>query len=214
VQKRVLTRRERVFRGLVLSSRELPDFSSDAASSLLAEEVLAGRLTLEKWDSQVVAWINKVNFAAKHCPEFGIAPIDDAGKKMLIEELCLGATSYREIRDKSPWKTLHGWLSREQEAAMESLLPDTVSLPRKKYPAKIFYTEDGEAVVAATVQELYDCPGTRLRICGGKIPLVVEIQSPARRTVQRTNDLDAFWKTSYEGVKKELKGRYPKHEWR
>jgi len=214
VQKRVLTRRERVFRGLVLSSRELPDFSSDAASSLLAEEVIAGRLTLEKWDSQVVAWINKVNFAAKHCPEFGIAPIDDAGKKMLIEELCLGATSYREIRDKSPWKTLHGWLSREQEAAMESLLPDTVSLPRKKHPAKIFYTEDGEAVVAATVQELYDCPGTRLRICGGKIPLVVEIQSPARRTVQRTNDLDAFWKTSYEGVKKELKGRYPKHEWR
>lgn len=213
-QKRVLTRRERVFRGLVLSSRELPDVASDAASRLLADEVLAGRLVLEKWDAQVEAWINKVNFAAKHCPELGIATLDDDGRRMLVEELCLGATSYRDVREKSVWKTLRGWLSQEQEMAMDSLLPDSVSLPRKRHPAKIVYTADCEAVIGATVQELYDCPGERLRICGGNVPLIVEVQSPARRTVQRTADLDAFWKTSYEHVKKDLKGRYPKHEWR
>ena len=213
-QKRVLTRRERVFRGLVLSSRELPDIASDAASRMLADEVLAGRIVLEKWDAQVEAWINKVNFAAKHCPELGIATLDDDGRRMLVEELCLGATSYRDIREKSVWKTLRGWLSQEQEMAMDSLLPDSVSLPRKRHPAKIVYTADCEAVIGATVQELYDCPGERLRICGGNVPLIVEVQSPARRTVQRTADLDAFWKTSYEHVKKDLKGRYPKHEWR
>ena len=213
-QKRVLTRRERVFRGLVLSSRELPDIASDAASRMLADEVLAGRLVLEKWDAQVEAWINKVNFAAKHCPELGIATLDDDGRRMLVEELCLGATAYRDIREKSVWKTLRGWLSQEQEMAMDSLLPDSVSLPRKRHPAKIVYTADCEAVIGATVQELYDCPGERLRICGGNVPLIVEVQSPARRTVQRTADLDAFWKTSYEHVKKDLKGRYPKHEWR
>lgn len=213
-QKRVLTRRERVFRGLVLSSRELPDIASDAASRMLADEVIAGRLVLEKWDAQVEAWINKVNFAAKHCPELGIATLDDDGRRMLVEELCLGATSYRDIREKSVWKTLRGWLSQEQEMAMDSLLPDSVSLPRKRHPAKIVYTANCEAVIGATVQELYDCPGERLRICGGNVPLIVEVQSPARRTVQRTADLDAFWKTSYEHVKKDLKGRYPKHEWR
>ena len=213
-QKRVLTRRERVFRGLVLSSRELPDIASDAASRMLADEVLAGRIVLEKWDAQVEAWINKVNFAAKHCPELGIATLDDDGRRMLVEELCLGATSYRDIREKSVWKTLRGWLSQEQEMAMDSLLPDSVSLPCKRHPAKIVYTADCEAVIGATVQELYDCPGERLRICGGNVPLIVEVQSPARRTVQRTADLDAFWKTSYEHVKKDLKGRYPKHEWR
>ena len=213
-QKRVLTRRERVFRGLVLSSRELADVSGDAASRLLADEVIAGRLVLEKWDGQVEAWINKVNFAAKHCPELGIATLDDEGRRMLIEEICLGATAYKDIREKSVWKTLRGWLSQEQAMAMDALLPDSVSLPRKRHPAKIIYTEDCEAVVGATVQELYDCPGERLRICGGTVPLIVEVQSPARRTFQRTADLDAFWKTSYEHVKKELKGRYPKHEWR
>ena len=133
---------------------------------------------------------------------------------MLIEEICLGATAYKDIREKSVWKTLRGWLSQEQAMAMDALLPDSVSLPRKRHPAKIVYTEDCEAVVGATVQELYDCPGERLRICGGTVPLIVEVQSPARRTFQRTADLDAFWKTSYEHVKKELKGRYPKHEWR
>lgn len=213
-QKRVLTRRERVFRGLVLSSRELADVSGDAASRLLADEVIAGRLVLEKWDGQVEAWINKVNFAAKHCPDLGIATLDEEGRRMLIEEICLGATAYKDIREKSVWKTLRGWLSQEQAMAMDALLPDSVSLPRKRHPAKIVYTEDCEAVVGATVQELYDCPGERLRICGGTVPLIVEVQSPARRTFQRTADLDAFWKTSYEHVKKELKGRYPKHEWR
>ena len=74
--------------------------------------------------------------------------------------------------------------------------------------------EDGQAEVEATVQELYDFPGSKLRVCLGKVPLVVCIQSPARRTQQRTTDRDAFWKGSYEGVKKELRGRYPKHEWR
>lgn len=214
MQKRVLTRRERVFRGLVLGSRELPDVASDAASRLLADEVIAGRLVLEKWDGQVEAWINKVNFAAKHCPELGIAMLDDEGRRMLIEEICLGATAYKDIREKSVWKTLRGWLSQEQELAMEALLPDSVSLPRKRHPAKIAYTKDCEAVISATVQELYDCPGERLKICGGNVSLIIEVQSPARRTVQRTADLDAFWKTSYEHVKKDLKGRYPKHEWR
>lgn len=213
-QKRVITKTERVFRGLVLESKETPNVVCDAAAGLLANEVLAGRLKLEAWDARVEAWINKVNFAAKYLPELAIAPIDDEARKMMIEEICFGAMSYKDIREKSPWKTLHSWLSREQQMAMENLLPDTITLPRKKHPAKIIYTDDCEAVIGATVQELYDCPGTRLRICNQKVPLVIEVQSPARRTFQRTSDLDAFWKTSYEGVKKELKGRYPKHEWR
>ncbi|MCR5183950.1 MAG: ATP-dependent helicase HrpB [Opitutales bacterium] len=213
-QKRVIVKSEKVFRGLVLDSKETPDVVCDAAAGLLAKEVLAGHLKLEAWDERVEAWINKVNFAAKYLPELGIAPIDGEARQMMIEEICFGATSYKEIREKSPWKTLHSWLSREQAMAMEKMLPDSLSLPRKKHPAKIVYTENCEAVLAATVQELYDCPGTLLRICNRKVPLLIEVQSPAHRTFQRTRDLDAFWKTSYEGVKKELRGRYPKHEWR
>ncbi len=213
-QRRVVTRVERRFRDLVLEAKERDDASSDAASRLLAEEVAAGRLELEKWDAPVDAWIRRVNFLSKHCPELGIPPFDDAARRMVIEEVCAGAVAYRDIRERPVFGVVRGWLSHEQAMALESYCPEKIVLPRKKHPARIEYTEDGQAEIEATVQELYDFPGSKLRVCLGKVPMVVCIQSPARRTQQRTTDLDAFWKGSYEGVKKELRGRYPKHEWR
>jgi len=213
-QRRVVTRVERRFRDLVLEAKERDDAPSDAASRLLAEEVAAGRLELEKWDAPVDAWIRRVNFLSKHCPELGIPPFDEAARRMVIEEVCAGAVSYRDIRDRPVFGVVRGWLTHEQAMALESYCPEKIVLPRKKHPARIEYTVDGQAEVEATVQELYDFPGSKLRVCLGKVPMVVCIQSPARRTQQRTTDLDAFWKGSYEGVKKELRGRYPKHEWR
>jgi len=213
-QRRVVTRVERRFRDLVLETKERDDAPSDAASRILAEEVAAGRLELEKWDAPVDAWIRRVNFLAKHCPELGIPVFDDAARRMVIEEVCTGAVAYRDIRDRPVFGVVRGWLTHEQAMALETYCPDKLILPRKKHPARIEYTADGQAEIEATVQELYDFPGSKLRVCLGKVPMVICIQSPARRTQQRTTDLDAFWKGSYEGVKKELRGRYPKHEWR
>jgi len=213
-QRRVVTRVERRFRDLVLEAKERDDAPSDAASRILAEEVAAGRLELEKWDAPVDAWIRRVNFLAKHCPELGIPVFDDAARRMVIEEVCTGAVAYRDIRDRPVFGVVRGWLTHEQAMALDSYCPEKIVLPRKKHPARIEYTADGQAEIEATVQELYDFPGSKLRVCLGKVPMVICIQSPARRTQQRTTDLDAFWKGSYEGVKKELRGRYPRHEWR
>ncbi|MFM9146611.1 MAG: ATP-dependent helicase C-terminal domain-containing protein [Verrucomicrobiota bacterium] len=213
-QRRVMARTERRFRDLVLEHAERDAAPSDEASRLLAEEALAGRLQFEKWDAQVDAWIRRVNFLARHCPELGVHPFDAAARRMVIEELCAGAVSAREVRERPVLPSVRGWITHEQAMALDSYCPERIVLPRKKHPARIEYTEDGQAEIEATVQELYDFPGSRLRVCDGKVPLVVCIQSPARRTQQRTTDLDAFWKGSYEGVKKELRGRYPRHEWR
>jgi ATP-dependent helicase HrpB len=213
-QRRVVTRTERRFRDLVLEAKERDDAPSDAASRLLAAEVAAGRLELEKWDGSVDAWIRRVNFLSKHCPELGIPLFDEEARRMVIEEVCAGAVAYRDIRERPVFGVVHGWLTHEQAMALETYCPEKMILPHKKHPARIEYTADGQAEIEATVQELYDFPGSKLRVCQGKVPMVICIQSPARRTQQRTVDLDAFWKGSYEGVKKELKGRYPKHEWR
>lgn len=213
-QRRVVTRTERRFRDLVLEAKERDDAPSDAASRMLAAEVAAGRLELEKWDPSVDAWIRRVNFLSKHCPELGIPAFDEDARRMVIEEVCAGAVAYRDIRDRPVFGVVRGWLTHEQAMALDSYCPERIILPRKKHPAKIEYTEDATAEIEATVQELYDFPGSKLRVCLGKIPMIICIQSPARRTQQRTSDLDAFWKGSYEGVKKELKGRYPRHEWR
>jgi len=212
--RRVVTRVERRFRDLVLESRERDDAPSDEASRLLAAEVVAGRLALDRWDASVDAWIARANFLARHAPELAIPAFDDDARRLVIEEVCAGATSHRDIRDRPVMPSVRGWLTHEQALALDSQCPERLELPRKKHPARIAYNPDGTAEIEATVQELYDVPGSRLRVCGGRVPLVVCIQSPARRTVQRTTDLDAFWKGSYEQVRKDLRGRYPRHEWR
>jgi ATP-dependent helicase HrpB len=67
-------------------------------------------------------------------------------------------------------------------------------------------------VLAVRLQEMFGLADTP-RIAGGQVPVLLHLLSPARRPVQVTSDLSAFWQGSYHDVKKELKGRYPKHHW-
>ena len=64
------------------------------------------------------------------------------------------------------------------------------------------------------MQEFYDAEPKKLRVLAGKFPMTIELLAPNGRPVQITNDLAAFWANSYEQVKKDLRGRYPRHEWR
>lgn len=77
---------------------------------------------------------------------------------------------------------------------------------------RLNYREGDVPVLAVRVQELF---GTKNHPCvgGGKVPVLVKILSPSMRPVQTTSDLPGFWSTSYQLVKKDLKGRYPKHFW-
>ena len=67
-------------------------------------------------------------------------------------------------------------------------------------------------MLAVRLQELFGMTETPL-LANGTVPLLIHLLSPARRPVQVTQDLKSFWKTGYTEVKKELKGRYPKHFW-
>jgi ATP-dependent helicase HrpB len=214
VQKRVVRRQVRRFRDLALETRELPDPPLDAAARLLAAEVIAKRIELKNWDEAVDDYLARINFLARHAPELGFHAVDDEGRKLLVEEICLGATSAREARERPVWPAIHGWLSAEQQLALDALAPATLTLPRRKHPARLRYTPTGQCILAAKVQELYDAEPRKLQILGGKFPLTIEVLAPNGRPVQITNDLAAFWANSYEQVKKDLRGRYPRHEWR
>ncbi|MDP0494960.1 MAG: ATP-dependent helicase HrpB [Verrucomicrobiota bacterium JB024] len=211
--KRVECRRLTRFRDLVLESKEGGDPDPDTAARLLAAEIHAGRLPLKSWDGAIERWIARVNFAAAHCPELEIEPLDDEGHLMILEQICHGAASAKELREVEARPYVYDWLTGEQRAALESLVPETVELPRRRRAVTLRY-EDGRAIISSKLQDFYDVPHQELTICGGRYRLVVELLAPNGRPAQLTTDLDAFWTTSYEGVKKELRGRYPKHEWR
>ena len=212
--RRVVCRAQKRFRDLVLEQKEGADPDLDQAAGLLAGEVIAGRLNLKQWDAVVENWIQRVNFVARHCPETEVGPIDDEARQLLAEEICHGATSYKQIKDRAVLPVVQEWISPEQQYYIETYAPAEMDLPRRKRPARIRYEADGRAFLASKLQDFYDVKGEALRIANGKVPLVIELLAPNGRPAHVTDDLDGFWDGAYHHVRKDLAGRYPKHEWR
>lgn len=212
--RRVVSLKQKRFRDLVLEEKDASEPDLDQAAGLLAREVFEGRLNLKQWDADVENWIQRVNFVARHCPESEVAVIDDDARLLLIEQICHGATSYKEIKDRPVLKTVQEWISPEQQYYIETYAPVELELPRRKRPARIRYEADGRAFIASKLQDFYDVKGEALRIANGKVPLVIELLAPNGRPAHVTDDLDGFWDGAYHHVRKDLAGRYPKHEWR
>ncbi len=212
-QKRVINRRQTEFRGLILASGERGQPSEDAAAALLAAEVRRGHLELAQWDEKIDRWIARMNFAAQHCPELEIPPLDDDGRHLIIEQACVGCISAKDVRQADVWPHVKSWLSREQRAALDQLVPESFTLPRRGRPTPLRYEGD-RVVLSSRLQDFYDADPSKLNIAGGRVPLTLELLAPNGRPAQTTTNLAAFWNTSYPEIRKQLKGRYPKHEWR
>jgi ATP-dependent helicase HrpB len=102
-------------------------------------------------------------------------------------------------------------LTWEQRRALDLLAPTHVEVPTgSRVP--VDYSDPAAPVLAVRLQEMFGLAETP-RIAGGAVPLTLHLLSPARRPVQVTRDLGGFWRSSYFEVRKELRGRYPKHEW-
>ena len=166
-----------------------------------------------RWDESVETWIRRVNLLAALFPEFEVAPLMDSDRPLLIEQICLGARSFRAVRRQPVWPVLQGWLTSGTTRGSGPSLAQTVSaafrskkrlyatrrIPRRSCPARI--------------QDLYDIEGG-LTIADGRQRLKIEILAPNQRPIQVTEDLSSFWRETYPEIKPALAGRYPKHEWR
>jgi len=108
----------------------------------------------------------------------------------------------------SALKGIVGW---KQNTRLDELAPTHLTVPSGSR-IQIDYTGDGGPVMAVKLQELFGLAATPA-VVGGKSPLLLHLLSPAGRPMQVTRDLRSFWDRVYPEVKKELKGRYPKHPW-
>jgi ATP-dependent helicase HrpB len=101
-----------------------------------------------------------------------------------------------------------GW---EQRRALDALAPTHVTVPTgSRIP--VDYSDPSAPVLAVRLQELFGLAETP-SVAMGKVPLTLHLLSPARRPVQVTRDLAGFWRSSYFDVRRDLRGRYPNHEW-
>ncbi len=212
VLKRVATRQWKSFRGLELHSSMKQEVDPQQAAEMIAEEVLAGRLDLLKWDDQVEKWIARVNCLAAGCPDYGIPAIDEEARRAMVQEICLGAVCKRDLKDRPVWKVVKSWLTPVQLDMVDRQVPERIKLP-SGCNAKVRYEDGQPPVLSATIQNLYGLEESPT-VGFGLIPVVVEALAPNQRPQQKTQDMKSFWANAYPMLKKELKGRYPKHEWR
>ena len=106
---------------------------------------------------------------------------------------------------------LLGLLTGEQRHRLDVLAPTHVVVPTgSRIP--VDYSDPVAPSLSVRLQELFGLAQTP-RVGGGTVPVTLQLLSPARRPVQVTRDLAGFWRTSYFDVRKDLRGRYPKHEW-
>ena len=212
VARRVLADDVVKFRDLVISAKRREPAPTDAAASVLAEEFVSGRLPLPNWDHAVEQWILRLNLLAEWCPEFQLPRIAAEDRRHIIEQLCLGATSYKDVKDRDVKPIVKSWLSAAQRELVDTYAPERITLSNGRTP-KVTYEAASPPFVSLRIQELFGVTETP-KIAMGRAALSVHILAPSMRPVQVTQDLANFWREHYPRIKSELQRRYPKHEWR
>ena len=210
--RRVVGNRVTLYHDLVLRNEQFLPKGESATAQILAREVLAGSCPLKHWDNAIEQWIERVNFVAKAFPDLDFPGIDEAAKLLLLEQICQGATSYKEIKERAVRPVIQTWLSVTQQQSLEELAPERIKLASGR-AAKINYAGGRSPTVAARIQDLYDTP-RGLAVGKGRTPLRIQVLAPNNRPIQITEDLENFWRENYPKLKKELQRKYPKHEWR
>lgn len=209
---RVVARAERTYHDLVLGARRLDRPPEAEAAALLAAEALKGRLALRHWDEGVDQWLLRVNRLARWCPELGIPAFTDDDRALVIQQLCLGCVSLKDVRERPVLPVVKAWLSGSQRDLVERHAPERVELSNGRR-ARVTYTPDAEPFIEQRIQDLYGVSELP-RIALGRARLLVHVLAPNQRPVQVTDDLKGFWREHYPKVKQQLQRRYPKHEWR
>ncbi|MCG8527319.1 MAG: helicase, partial [Opitutales bacterium] len=208
-QKKVRKLQSKRFRGVAFFEKELMEISKDEAAIVVAQQISQGNIKLKRWNQQVESLIERINFVARHFPEYEISPIENDDRTLIIEQLIYGKTTEKELNQLEVLPAIMDWLSPEQVPMLEINAPEVIKT-NGKGKLKIRY-EDGKAILSARIQQLYDRSPV---LIGNRVPVTYELLAPNYRPVQVTDDLESFWENSYPMIKKELKGRYPRHEWR
>ncbi len=212
---RVRCERERRLGALVLERRPCPwkDVPAEAVLDALLEGLAAKGLDCLGWSERSRQLQQRLLLAHRHLGE----PWPDRSDRALIADPGAwlgpqldGLRSLEDLRGLDLEEALWSGLVGSRRPELERLLPAELAVPSGRR-ARIDYSS-GEPVLAVKLQELF---GLRCgpSVLDGRLPVSLHLLSPAGRPVQITRDLEGFWRGGYGQVRRELRGRYPKHPW-
>ncbi|MFT7090306.1 MAG: ATP-dependent helicase HrpB [Sulfitobacter sp.] len=210
---RFIAERQTLVGSLILERANLAEIPETEKVKAICDHVRKDGLTLFKTYQKFNAWRNRVQLVRQYLkPEW-----PDLRDQHLLDTLeswlgpYLGPISrlddLKKINIEKIWIDNLGF-QKQQDIAR--LVPEVMSVPSGS-KIKINYQEQ-PPVLAVKLQEMFGCERSP-SILDGKVELLIHLLSPAGRPLQVTQDLAGFWQSSYKEVKKEMKGRYPKHPW-
>jgi ATP-dependent helicase HrpB len=210
----VVTRVERHLGALDLGTTNRRAAPGPAVTALLIDQVRRSRLEALTWTEGARALQARVAYLRTHLPDDGWPDLSDDALVATLEEwlapLLAGAAGRADLEVISMMVALDVAIGLDRRRRLDRLLPNSITLAsgrslRVDYGAEM-------PTIASRAQDFY---GQREHptILDGALPVTVELHSPAGRPIQRTADLPGFWRGSWGEVRKEMAGRYPKHDW-
>ena len=199
---------------LVITEETQPSPSPDRCQTLLLDRFHEGG-TLEQlpWTERCEQLRRRLVLAHRHLG----APWPDRQRELMLQDAAtwlapclLGCLSLSEVNSDVLEEALWGDLDWSQRQRLNTLLPLQLAIPSGRHAALRY--DESEVVLAVKLQEMFGLHKGP-KVLEGRLPVTLELLSPAGRPLQRTQDLAGFWAGSYADVRREMRGRYPKHPW-
>ena len=206
-------RRRRRLGALVLAEQMLAVPPDEAAALALARGVLSLGLARLPWSAHLKQWRDRIMFLRRAEGE----PWPDLSDEALAADpgwlapFVIGKTRLDEIAAEDLANALGAALPWALKRRLDDEAPTHFRAPTGT-AAPIDYGAEGGPAIALRVQELFGLK-EHPSLAGGRIPLTLELLSPAHRPIQITRDLPGFWRGSWAAVRADLRGRYPRHFW-
>ncbi|KAA0072861.1 ATP-dependent helicase HrpB [Tardiphaga sp. P9-11] len=207
-------RRKRVLHAITLSEAPFTLKPSEATARVFADGLVAAGVDRLPWSKALQQWRGRVMFLRASegdaWPDLSDTALATARETWLMPAL-FDKTSLKDFSAGDLSDAVMGLLPWDLRARLDKEAPTHFEAPTGTVLAIDYEAEQGPTI-AVRLQELFGL-NTHPSVAKGRVPLVLELLSPAQRPVQVTRDLPGFWRGSYQDVRSDLRGRYPRHPW-
>jgi ATP-dependent helicase HrpB len=212
----VVARRTVRFGELVLEEKPLAELAAGATTTALVEGLRSLGLEALPWDDDSRTFVARCEFVRKltrgdvgDWPDYSAAAL--AADLSWLEPYLDGVTRRSHFARIPLAAALRARLTPAQSRKLDELAPTHITLPTGTRAA-VDYLDDNAPCASMRMQEVFGLAATP-RIGGGAVPVTFKLLSPAQRPLQVTRDLASFWRNAYIEVRKDMRGRYPRHYW-
>lgn len=200
---------------LIIERHKIEQPDKQKLTQALLRHVQHQGLSVLNWSPDVLAWLERVRCAIDWLPEQPWPPMDNQSLLDSVMEwlspYLVDITSAKMLLSVPLLDALKARLGWPLNQQIDEWVPKSYCLPTGSYKT-IRYKQGADPILSVRIQEVFGEKNSPSLAMGRK-KVVMELLSPAMRPIQVTQDLSAFWSGSYQEVKKEMKGRYPKHVW-